>query len=93
MSCELPIVAAADGGVPEVIASGETGYLVATGDVDGYVKAVGSLLAQPSQAQAMGQRGRQRVLQEFTLRGTVTRFENRISQIVSIKRNTTERFY
>jgi glycosyltransferase involved in cell wall biosynthesis len=93
MSCELPVVAAADGGVKEVVTDGNTGYLVSPGDVTGYVTAVGNLLAQPEQAQAMGRRGRQRVLQEFTLQRTVRCFEERIVQLVDLANSTNIKSY
>lgn len=80
MSCATPVVASAVGGIPEVVADGETGLLVPfergddlygmPADPDGFARAfaarLGELLADPDRAAAMGAAGRQRVLTHFS---------------------------
>jgi glycogen synthase len=82
MACEIPVVAAAVGGIPEIVVHGETGLLVpfdAMGgdspeprDAAGYsralAEAVNALLRAPEQRKAMGKAGRARVLREFSWR-------------------------
>jgi len=82
MACETPVVAAAVGGIPEIVVHGETGLLVRFDqvggdsaeprDADGYSRALASavneLLAAPERRLAMGKAGRARVLQEFSWR-------------------------
>jgi glycosyltransferase involved in cell wall biosynthesis len=41
MACGTPVVGYGDGAVPEVVADGETGFVVAPGDLDGMCAAVG----------------------------------------------------
>lgn len=53
-SCGLPVVAYANGGVPEVVRDGETGHLVPLGDEAGYARAVASLLTDPDRRHQMG---------------------------------------
>ena len=79
MACEAAVVATATGGIPEVVAHGETGLLVpieqvadGTGtpvDPDAFVAdfaaAVNELLADPDRAAAMGTAGRRRAVEEF----------------------------
>lgn len=68
MAMERPVVAYADGGVPEVVSDGETGYLVPPGDVDALAQAVVGLVRAPARRQAMGRAGRAHVLARFSAR-------------------------
>ncbi len=77
MACEIPVVASAVGGIPEVVVDGATGWLVpievdAAGlplDAAAFARAladrVNQLLADPAAAEAMGRAGRRRVLDHF----------------------------
>jgi glycosyltransferase involved in cell wall biosynthesis len=60
-----PVVAAAIGGLGELVADGETGFLVPPAEVEPLVAAVGALLRDPGRARAMGEAGRERALQYF----------------------------
>jgi glycosyltransferase involved in cell wall biosynthesis len=66
MAMARPVIASDCGGVPELVRDGETGLLVAPGDVQGVASAILSLLRDPRRAQAMGLAGRQRVETHFT---------------------------
>jgi starch synthase len=80
MSCGVPVVASAVGGVPEIVVDGETGFLVPfkqSGDAfgtpaepdvfaEGIADRVNRLLSDRSLAARFGQAGRQRALAEFT---------------------------
>ncbi len=61
----LPVVAADVGGVREIVVPRETGLLYPTGDVDALVRAIRSLLDDPSRAATMGCAGRERVARLF----------------------------
>ncbi len=69
MACEVPVVASAVGGIPEIVVDGVTGWLVplATGEefARGLAERVNGLLADPATARRMGKAGRQRVLDVF----------------------------
>jgi glycosyltransferase involved in cell wall biosynthesis len=54
----LPVVAAAAGGVPEVVHDGRTGLLVPFGDLDRLADALAGLLTDRAKARAMGAAGR-----------------------------------
>jgi glycosyltransferase involved in cell wall biosynthesis len=56
----VPVVATNVGGLPHLIESGETGLLVADGDVNGMVSAITSLLNDPDMTKRLSVRGRSR---------------------------------
>ncbi|GGL15623.1 glycogen synthase [Mangrovihabitans endophyticus] len=80
MACETAVVATATGGIPEVVADGETGLLVpidqvtdGTGtpvDPDRFVAdlaaAITELIEDPQRARAMGLAGRRRAVEKFS---------------------------
>ena len=63
-----PVVATRVGGLPEVVAEGETGLLVAREDSAALAEAVIALLSQPERAAQMGQTARRRAGRLFSLR-------------------------
>jgi starch synthase len=78
MACETAVVATDTGGIPEVVADGETG-LLAPFDSDGaggprdpirfaadIAERVNRLLAEPDLAERMGRAGRRRAVEEFS---------------------------
>src|SRR5581483_1457796 len=65
MACELPVVASAVGGIPEIVVDGVTGWLVPPGDPGALAERVNALLLDPARAREMGKAGRRRVLEEF----------------------------
>ena len=66
MACGTAVVASDVGGIPEVVADGETGLLVPPDDPAALAKAVNSLLDNAGRASAMGRAGRTRAVTEFS---------------------------
>ncbi|HKA23154.1 MAG TPA: glycosyltransferase family 4 protein [Blastocatellia bacterium] len=60
MSLGKPVVGSTAGGIPEVVANGETGLLVRPGDRDALAGAICSLLGDPERSRVMGERGARR---------------------------------
>ena len=65
MACGTAVVASRTGGIPEVVADGETGLLVPPGEPGPLAEALNELIRDPSRAAAMGQAGRKRAVAEF----------------------------
>jgi len=61
----IPVIAADVGGVREIVVPRETGLVYPSGDVDGLVRAIRSLLDDPSRAATMGVAARERVSRLF----------------------------
>ncbi|BAU50338.1 glycosyl transferase [Sulfurifustis variabilis] len=66
-ACQLPIVAAAAGGIPEVVRDGVNGRLVAPGDARALAKAMLELLHDTGRRRRMGAAGRRIVEEEFSI--------------------------
>jgi phosphatidyl-myo-inositol dimannoside synthase len=65
MACGKPVIGGAHGGAPEIIQDGVTGYLVPHGDAVQLATSIETLLRDPELARKMGERGKQRVENEF----------------------------
>lgn len=61
MAFGLPVLATAVGGIPYLVADGESGLLVEPGDVDAMAQAIEALAASPEQRMKMGAAARARV--------------------------------
>ncbi len=83
MQMARPVVATAVGGSPELVDDGATGYLVPNEDDESMAARVAGLLAQPGQAAAMGQAGRERALSQFSFNRFVAQHEQLYSSIVN----------
>jgi alpha-maltose-1-phosphate synthase len=65
MACETAVVGSRTGGIPEVVADGETGLLVPPGEPEPLAAALNTLIRDPDRAAALGQAGRKRAVAEF----------------------------
>jgi glycogen synthase len=60
-----PVLATRAGGIPDKITDGESGRLVAPGDVPALARALAELLADPERARKLGSRGEETVRERF----------------------------
>ena len=66
MAMELPVVALASGGAPEVVDDGRTGFLAPEGDIEALAGHVLALVEDPELRRTMGAQGRKHVESQFT---------------------------
>lgn len=66
MACARPVVASRFGGIPEVIADGETGFLAKPQDPFDFAEKIKLLLDNAALREHLGQCGRDRVMKLFT---------------------------
>jgi glycosyltransferase involved in cell wall biosynthesis len=75
------VVATAVGGTPEVVADGESGFLVTPGDAHALAERTARLLADASLRRTMGAAGRALVSEQFTFRAQAAKYEELFSSI------------
>lgn len=83
MAAGRPVVATRVGAIPEAVVDGETGILIEPDDEAGLTTALTSLLEDPARARAMGERGRRRFLERFTLERMVGAYEDLYVEIAT----------
>ena len=66
LACQVPVIGAAAGGLPEVVTDGETGFLLPVGDVDGMAEAALGLLCDDERHREFGERARRQVIERFS---------------------------
>ena len=67
LAAGVPVVATDSGGSPEIVRDGREGFLVAPGDVDALANRLICLLGSAGLRREMGERGRQRHRERFSL--------------------------
>ncbi len=63
----IPVVSTVHAGIPDVIADGVTGFLVAEHDTEAMSKRIIQLLLNKNQARIMGEKGRETIRQNYSL--------------------------
>ncbi len=83
MAMGRPVVASRIGGLPDIVADGETGFLTAPGDWCALRRAIQRLLDDPALGGCMGARAKQRVV-EFQARTVVPRIEQVYQELLQL---------
>lgn len=87
----LPVVAAAAGGVPEVVRHGEAGLLVPFGDLDRLSESLGGLVDDPVRARSLGEVGRRIVAQGHSWEDRFATLSGRANELIAEQRGTSHR--
>jgi glycosyltransferase involved in cell wall biosynthesis len=75
MANSLPVIATHVGGIPELVRNGENGLLVAPGDPVALAHAIQRLVDNREESRRMGERGRDRMEEQFTLERKISETE------------------
>jgi len=81
MGLGKPVVCTGVGGNPELVTSGENGFVVPPRDPSLMAGAIIRLLADQALRHALGERGRQRFQQDFTLQNMIRNYEDLYLQL------------
>ncbi len=87
MASSKPVIATAVGGIPEAVVEGETGLLIPPSNTTAIMDAIRSLLSDHKAALRMGEAGRRRVEENFSLQKEVSSFEHLYQQLLDEKKN------
>jgi L-malate glycosyltransferase len=67
LASEVPVIATRAGGLPEVVAEGEVGFLLEVGDVEGMTARAMEILTNPELRERMGKAGRALAESKFSM--------------------------
>lgn len=81
MANGTPVVATAVGGVPEVVADGVTGRLVAAGDMTAFGRALVETLADPATAESRARAARKVVEDEYSVEAVTARWSQLYAEL------------
>lgn len=83
MALGLPVVATSVGGIPESVSHRDTGLLVPPEDPAALASAIGELAHDGERARTMGARGRERILESFTMERMAAEYERFYEDLMS----------
>jgi glycosyltransferase involved in cell wall biosynthesis len=86
MAVGKAVVATTTGGLPEVVAQGETGLLVPPADVESFAAAVVSLLQDRVRREQMGRNGKARAHERFSLDASVAQMEQLYGEVLAAQK-------
>ncbi|MDH5760847.1 MAG: N-acetyl-alpha-D-glucosaminyl L-malate synthase BshA [Gemmatimonadota bacterium] len=82
MACGAPVVATRAGGLPEVVESGRTGFLLPVGDVEGMGDAGIEILSDPALHGRLAEAGRARAVEYFSADRVVPMYEALYERVI-----------
>jgi N-acetyl-alpha-D-glucosaminyl L-malate synthase BshA len=83
MACGLPVVSSSVGGLPELVAHNECGYIAEIGDVDRMAKYVVQLLTNEKKYELFAENARKRAVEKFEISKIVPDYEEYYKEILN----------
>ncbi|WP_422448052.1 glycosyltransferase [Thermoanaerobacterium sp. DL9XJH110] len=83
MAFRKPVIGTCVGGIPEIIAHGETGLLVPPGNPEALADAILYILDNPREAHKMAEKGFKKVVESFSVKNMVDSIEKVFLEVVS----------
>ncbi len=83
MACELPVVSSSVGGLPELVAHGETGFIAEIGDIERMAKYTLELLSNESKYKLFSAASRKRAVEMFDKNKIVDQYEGYYRQVLA----------
>lgn len=84
MAVARPVIATSVGGTAEAVIDGENGLVVPPADPAALAAAINSLLSDPARATRMGQAGRARVIESFSIESMVRGVEAVYDEVLAV---------
>ncbi|TAE27293.1 MAG: N-acetyl-alpha-D-glucosaminyl L-malate synthase BshA [Candidatus Kapaibacterium sp.] len=88
MSCHVPVVATSAGGIPEVVAHGETGYVAEVGDTERMAKYIVELLTNEKKHARFANASRKRAVEEFETKLLLPDYEKLYERVLAMPRTS-----
>lgn len=82
MAAAKPVVSTACGGPNDIVVDGETGFLVPVDDAEAMAKAIEKLIEDPDLARRMGEAGRRRVEERYSVKAFCDAYEDLYQEAV-----------
>lgn len=83
MSMQKPVVATNSGGTPEIVINGETGFLFDYNNSEELAVKLEYLLRNPKLAKSMGDKGRRRIEENFTIDKYVAKIQHEYIKLIN----------
>jgi len=84
--CEVPVVGARAGGLPEVVIDGESGYLHPVGDVESMAASCHRILTEPGLKERLGRAGRKRSMEMYSPDVIIPQWEALYAEVAEKRR-------
>jgi len=84
MACEVPVIGSRSGNIPAVV--GDAGILVEEGSAPALVRAIEELITDPVRRHQLGVRGRERVIEHFSVEAQVRQLKSLLELVLDGRR-------